>query len=52
MGHDPQKAEAPVVGHDVSGKKKSQSLGVPGGPVVKSLPCSAGEVGSIPGSGN
>ena len=28
-----------------------QVLGFPGGPVLKSLPCNAGDVGSIPGLG-
>ena len=39
-------------GREVSGKKKSQSLGLPGGPVVKSLPCSAGDMSSTPDPGN
>ena len=32
---------------------KRKDFGVfPGGPVVKNLPCNAGEIGSIPGRGN
>ena len=33
-------------------KKKNPTRGnFPGGPVVKNLPCNAGDVGSIPGQG-
>ena len=36
-------------GSDVS--KRGMDMGFPGGPVVKNLPCKAGDAGSIPGQG-
>ena len=32
-------------------KLKSPNQGFPGGPVVETLPCNAGDAGSIPGEG-
>ena len=35
----------------MSNKRYNRTKGFPGGPVVKNLPSSAGDVGSIPGQG-
>ena len=38
-----------IISKNFSGNKETQDF--PGGPVVKNLPCNAGDTGSIPGQG-